>query len=60
MSEDQLPSVDPTAEGALARRQGRPKDACPYPLDSDERARWLEGFDGLPSDRAPDLPLDSG
>ena len=48
------------AEGARARSQGRPRDACPYPLDSPERRAWLEGYDGSPADRAPDQPLDNG
>ena len=40
------PAVDPTAQGIRARQQGRSRDACPYPLDSQERKEWLEGYDG--------------
>ena len=50
------PPTDPIAEGARARAHGRPKDACPYPLDTAERTAWIEGYDGAPADRAPDLP----
>ncbi|MDP4024245.1 Rmf/CrpP family protein [Methylobacterium sp. NEAU 140] len=53
-------STDPIAEGARARAQGRPKDACPYPADSPERAAWLEAYDGTPAGRAPDLPMEGG
>lgn len=60
MSEAPDPSSDASAEGARARAQGRPKDSCPYPADSPERRSWLEGYDGLPADRASDLPLDNG
>ncbi|WP_442919163.1 ribosome modulation factor [Methylobacterium sp. Leaf118] len=45
---------------ARARTQGRPRDACPYPGGSSERREWLEGYDGAPMDRAPDLPMDNG
>ena len=48
---------DPITQGARARAHGRPKDACPYPGNSAARAAWLEGYDGIPSDRAPDLPM---
>lgn len=51
------PPADPIAEGARARAQGRPKDACPYPANSVARKAWLEGYDGAPSERAPDLPM---
>ncbi|GJE73680.1 Ribosome modulation factor [Methylorubrum suomiense] len=54
------PADDPTAEGARARAQGRPRDACPYAQNSSERTAWLEGYDGSPMDRAPDLPMDNG
>lgn len=53
-------SADPIAEGARARAHGRPRDACPYPLNSPERTAWLEGYDGSPADRAPDQPLANG
>ncbi len=58
MSERHPSLSDPAQEGARARAHGRPKDACPYPVDSPERRAWLEGFDGAPLDRAPDLPTD--
>ncbi|GLS46810.1 ribosome modulation factor [Methylobacterium brachythecii] len=45
-------------EGANVRASGRPKDACPYPLESLERIAWVEGFDGEPIDQGPDLPID--
>ncbi|MGH1589410.1 ribosome modulation factor [Methylobacterium phyllosphaerae] len=48
------PPSDPIAEGARARAQGRPKDACPYPAGSAARRAWLEGYDG-----APDTPATS-
>ncbi|KQS50509.1 hypothetical protein ASG32_16670 [Methylobacterium sp. Leaf361] len=54
------PPADPIAEGARARAQGRPKDACPYPADSSARRAWLEGYDGAQADRAPDLPITDG
>ncbi len=47
-----------TKEGMRMRTLGRPKDVCPYPLNSPEREAWMEGFDGEPSDQAPDLPTD--
>ncbi|MFK5600543.1 ribosome modulation factor [Methylobacterium sp. HMF5984] len=48
---------DPVEEGAQARIHGRPKDACPYPYNSEERASWLEGYDGTPRDDAPNWHL---
>ncbi|WP_375463842.1 ribosome modulation factor [uncultured Methylobacterium sp.] len=54
------PPSDPISEGARARAHGRPKDACPYPAGSEAREAWLEGFDGTPADRAPDLPINNG
>ncbi|MEG9528958.1 MAG: hypothetical protein MIL41_24845 [Hyphomicrobiales bacterium] len=54
------PPADPITEGARARAQGRPKDACPYPAHSAARTAWLEGYDGAPVDRAPDLPVRNG
>jgi ribosome modulation factor len=27
-----------------------PKDACPYPRNSEERLSWMEGYDGRPRD----------
>lgn len=58
MMDDREPASDPIAEGARARAQGRPKDSCPYPNDAPGRIEWMEGFDGAPRDRAPDLPAD--
>lgn len=51
---------DAIAEGARARSQGRPRDACPYGQNTPERTAWLEGYDGSPMDRAPDLPMENG
>jgi ribosome modulation factor len=48
---------DPVDEGAQARIHGRPKDACPYPHNSEERDSWMEGYDGAPRDDAPDWQL---
>ena len=48
----------PITEGARARAMGRPKDACPYPAGSRERADWLSGYDGLPPGRPPDPPAE--
>jgi ribosome modulation factor len=54
------PPTDPISEGARARAQGRPKDACPYPADSEARAAWLDAYDGMPAERAPHHPMDKG
>ncbi|KQQ14687.1 hypothetical protein ASF53_08660 [Methylobacterium sp. Leaf123] len=54
------PPDDPITEGARARAQGRPRDACPYPVNSPERIEWLEGYDGAPADRSSDRPLENG
>ncbi|WP_375456193.1 ribosome modulation factor [uncultured Methylobacterium sp.] len=54
------PPADPITEGARARAHGRPKDACPYPAGSEARRAWMEGFDGAPADRVPDLPRNDG
>lgn len=54
------PPTDPISEGARARAQGRPKDACPYPANSSEREAWMEGYDGAPAGKASDLPMDNG
>lgn len=53
-----LPS-DPISAGARARAQGRPKDSCPHPAGSSEREAWMEGYDGAPASKAPDLPMDA-
>ncbi|MDP4003192.1 Rmf/CrpP family protein [Methylobacterium sp. NEAU K] len=50
------PPPDPIAEGARARALGRPKDACPYPVNSAARVAWLEGYDGLPATHRPGQP----
>ena len=57
MSDDHNPSrddptpnksaMDPTAEGARARAQGTPREACPYAQDSEEFHEWVEGYDGM-------------
>ncbi|GJE45822.1 ribosome modulation factor [Methylobacterium soli] len=60
MAESRHNPSDPIAQGAQARIHGRPKDACPYPRDSEERTSWMEGYDGAPRDHAPDLPLALG
>ncbi|GJD29686.1 Ribosome modulation factor [Methylobacterium adhaesivum] len=52
MTQSRPAFVDPVEEGAQARIHGRPKDACPYPAGSEERAAWMEGYDGLPRDEA--------
>ena len=58
--EPRTPPQDAIAQGARARAQGRPKDACPHPADSPEREAWLEGYDGRSADQASDPPLDRG
>ncbi|GJD94146.1 ribosome modulation factor [Methylobacterium iners] len=60
MADPQNPSTDPIAQGARAHALGRPRDACPYPAGSEERAAWLEGYDGTPRDREPDLQPGAG
>ena len=50
------PHSDPIEQGAQARIHGHPKDACPYPRDSEERLSWMEGYDGTPRDEGPDMP----
>jgi ribosome modulation factor len=35
--------------GISAYSAGVPRDACPYPIESDERRLWLEGWDGAKS-----------
>jgi hypothetical protein len=47
------PPRNPTAEGARARAEGRNREPCPYPLDSEERHEWVEGYDGVESEGAP-------
>jgi hypothetical protein len=49
-------AIDPTAEGARARAQGAPREACPYPLDSEQRHEWLEGYDGVSVSGSPLVP----
>ena len=60
MAETRHTHTDPIDQGAHARIHGRPKDACPYPRNREERASWLEGYDGTPRQQAPALPLQSG
>ncbi|WP_409564195.1 ribosome modulation factor [Methylobacterium sp. J-068] len=57
MAQTRHSHTDPIEEGAQARIHGRPKDACPYPRDSEKRAAWMEGYDGTPREHGPDLPL---
>jgi ribosome modulation factor len=47
---------NPTAEGMRARALGRGRELCPYPLHSEERHEWLEGFDGVGAEGAPLVP----
>lgn len=58
MAQTRHSQPDPIEEGAQARIHGRPKDACPYPHDSEERVSWMEGYDGTPRYEAFDQPLD--
>lgn len=51
-------ALDPTDEGSRARHLGRRRDACPYPINSEDRAKWLEGFEGRVRDDALDMPRD--
>lgn len=60
MAETRHSQPDPIEQGAQARIHGRPKDSCLYPRDSEERAAWMEGYDGTPRDRAPEQPLALG
>lgn len=57
MSEDDPtptgPATDPTAEGSRARAEGKPRDACPYPLGSEQAHEWSEGYDGQESQGSP-------
>ncbi len=50
------PALDATAEGARARAKGNPRDACPYPPDSEERHEWFEGYDGTSVEGSPLAP----
>ncbi len=51
---------DPTAEGRLAASNGGVTTSNPYPKDTEEHAKWLEGYedaldaedDGMASDFA--------
>ena len=45
--------MDPTAEGARARAQGTPREACPYAQDSEEFHDWVEGYDGMSVEGSP-------
>ncbi len=42
MSEANRP--DPAAEGRLAASSGGVTTSNPYPIDTEEHARWLEGY----------------
>jgi hypothetical protein len=63
MSDDHNPSrddptpntsaMDPTAEGARARAQGIPREACPYPQGSEEFHEWVEGYNGISVEGSP-------
>ena len=63
MSDDHNPSrddptpnksaMDPTAEGARARAQGTPREACPYAQNSEEFHEWVEGYDGMSVEGSP-------
>ena len=56
MSDDPTPNksaMDPTAEGARARAQGTPREACPYARDSEEFHEWVEGYDGMSVEGSP-------
>ncbi len=58
MSDPTVP--DPTAEGRLAASNRGVTTSNPYPHDTEEHAKWLEGYedalnaedDGMPSDFA--------
>ncbi len=58
MSEPDRP--DPTAEGRLAASSGGATESNPYPKDTEEHSKWLEGYedaidaedDGMASDFA--------
>jgi ribosome modulation factor len=50
------PAVDATAEGARAKAQGLPRNACPYALDSEQHHEWLEGYDGVTVEGSPLVP----
>ncbi|WP_373622481.1 Rmf/CrpP family protein [Methylobacterium sp. OAE515] len=45
------------AEGAHARAIGRPKVSCPYHPDMPDRQAWLDGYDGMPNEDGPDVPM---
>lgn len=47
---------DPTDDGMRARAHGKRRDLCPYPLGSEERHEWLEGYDGVNAENAPLVP----
>lgn len=47
---------DPIEQGTRARIHGHPKDACPYPRDSEKRTSWMEGCDGTPREDEADRP----
>ncbi|WP_336488745.1 hypothetical protein [Methylobacterium nigriterrae] len=59
MEKPRIAPNDPVAEGAHTRARRIRKDACPYPLNSPERAAWMEGYDGRPRDYGADRPQTS-
>ena len=48
--------ADPTAKGKNARLASQPRESCPYPLGSEERHEWLEGYDGVGSEGGALMP----
>ena len=50
------PTIDPTAEGARARAENKPREACPYAPDTEERHEWLEGYDGMSTEGSALVP----
>src|SRR3954447_21942358 len=50
------PTIDPTAEGARARAENKPREACPYAPDTEERHEWLEGYDAISTEGAAHVP----
>jgi hypothetical protein len=50
------PAVDPTAEGARARAEHKPREACPYRADTEECHEWLEGYDGMSTEGSVLVP----
>ncbi|MFE1603324.1 ribosome modulation factor [Methylobacterium sp. ID0610] len=57
VSDPPQPADDPAAQGVRARQNGKPRDVCPYPLDTEEREQWLEGYDGRERTAPPAQPM---